>query len=244
MDICIWVKMRDDKMLALDSKSQIKKEEKFTLELDLVHIFHEHLRVNHSKKYLIEKEVNCDFGIADLVMFKLKKITSNNVNLSLISPDWAFSLRTIEYRKIFTTDEFSQLASVSMNSANQALKDFCSANYCEKISNNTWRKIKQPTLISDYIVSYEVKLKNWKRALWQACRYKTFSNESWVILDCMNEKPAIKNIQSFIDFNIGLATVSKSGVVKIHSYPKSEQHQSDIALWKANAIIARKLVQP
>lgn len=235
--------MRDEKMLALDSKSQIKTTERFSLELDLVHIFHEHLRANHPKNHLIEKEVNCDFGIADLVMFKIKKITANNFNLSLISPDWAFSLRTIQYRKNFTTEQFSQLANVSINSANQALKEFCLARYCEKLNNNTWRKIKQPTLISDYIISYEAKLRNWKRALWQACRYKTFSHESWVVLDCINEKPAIKNIQSFIDFNIGLATVSKSGVVKVHHHPKSEQHHSDIALWKANAIIARKLNQ-
>lgn len=228
-------------MLALDSKSQIKKTDKFSLELDLVHIFHEYLRASYSKKHILEKEVNCDFGIADLVMFKVKKITSNNFNLSLISPDWAFSLRMLSYRKIFSTDDFSQLAGVSKNSATQALREFCSAHYCEKISNNTWRKIKQPTLVSDYIVSYEAKLKNWKRALWQACRYKTFSNESWVILDSINEKPAIKNIQSFIDFNIGLASVSKTGAVNVHYRPKAEQHQSDIALWKANALIARKL---
>jgi hypothetical protein len=230
-------------MLALDSKSHLNRTDKFSLELDLVQIFHEHLQASYSKKHIIEKEVNCDFGIADLVMFKVKNITNNNFNLSLISPDWAFSLRMLAYRKIFSTEDFCQLAGVSKNSAAQALREFCSAQYCEKISNNTWRKIKQPTLISDYIVSYEAKLKNWKRALWQACRYKTFSNESWVVLDCINEKPAIKNIQSFVDFNIGLVSVSKNGSVNVYYQPKEEQHQSDIALWKANALIARKLIQ-
>ncbi len=228
-------------MLALDSKYHVKTTENFSLELDLVENFHEYLRASFSKKHLVEKEVNCDFGIADLVMFKTKKITNNNFNLSLVSPDWAFSLRKLQYRKIFSTEEFSHLAGVSIKSASQALKEFCLAHYCERISNDRWRKIMQPTLVSDYIVSYEAKLKNWKRALWQACRYKTFSNESWVVLDSINEKPAIKNIQCFIDFNIGLASVSKTGTVNVYYQPKAEQHQSDIALWKANALIARKL---
>ncbi|NDL65871.1 hypothetical protein [Acerihabitans arboris] len=227
-------------MLALDTKLHTKIAEHFSLELELVNIFHQFLKSNYNNSHLIERELNCDFGIADLVLFKTKRITNNNINLSLISPDWAYSLRKLTYRKIFSTKDFSQLTNSSINSSQKALKEFSKAGYCEQFSVDTWRKNIQPTLISDHIISFEAKLKNWKRAIWQACRYKTFSNESWVILDYVNENPAVKNIQSFIDFNIGLASVTKSGEVRIHHKPKPEQHHSDIALWKANALIAKK----
>ena len=55
------------------------------------------------------------------------------------------------------------------------------------------------------IFSFELKLKNWKKAAKQAFRYKSFSNISYVVLSSKNAKAAENNIELFVKYNIGLA---------------------------------------
>lgn len=63
------------------------------------------------------------------------------------------------------------------------------------------------------IVSIEFKLKNWKRALQQAFRYKTFSNESYVFMDQRYAKNAVAHIDSFRKYNIGLCGVTEDELI-------------------------------
>ncbi|MCU7201192.1 hypothetical protein [Turicibacter sanguinis] len=62
------------------------------------------------------------------------------------------------------------------------------------------------------VISIEYKLKNWKQAMKQAFRYKCFSSETYVILDHYYSAPAIKNIDEFKKFNIGLASVDEDRI--------------------------------
>jgi hypothetical protein len=45
-------------------------------------------------------------------------------------------------------------------------------------------------------------LKNWKRALYQAHRYKWFANEAYVLLPESNIKPALNQIELFEQYNV------------------------------------------
>lgn len=67
------------------------------------------------------------------------------------------------------------------------------------------------------IISIEAKLKNWKRALRQAYRYKSFSEESYVFMDDSHINSPLKNIEEFKKYNIGLCGVTKE---KINIYYK------------------------
>jgi hypothetical protein len=78
------------------------------------------------------------------------------------------------------------------------------------------------------IISFELKLKNWKRAAKQAFRYKSFSNISYVVLSATNIKAALGNIDWFERYNIGLAKFDTDNYFEIlHkpilSVPYSEQ---------------------
>ena len=55
------------------------------------------------------------------------------------------------------------------------------------------------------IISFELKLKNWKKAAQQAFRYKSFSNISYVVLSSKSVNAALNNIELFEKYNIGLA---------------------------------------
>jgi len=68
-----------------------------------------------------------------------------------------------------------------------------------------------------YLISLELKLKNWKRALNQAFRYKAFCNEAYVIIDSNSINRIIKNLNNFRKANIGLATFDRELNIKIYN---------------------------
>lgn len=70
------------------------------------------------------------------------------------------------------------------------------------------------------IISFELKLKNWKQAAKQAFRYRSFSNMSYVVLSSKNVDVAINNIQIFEKYNIGLAKFDNNSEFEIIFKPE------------------------
>lgn len=212
----------------------------FPSELDLVDNFERLFDCFLNNGVLLEREFNCGFGIADAVIFDYKKETSL-LDLAKISPEWAYTLKVLPYRKNFCIDLVLELSGASLSSSRKAIKDFIQAGFCQDKGNGIYIKNRQPRALCTSVVAIEAKLKDWKKALWQATRYKTFANESWVVLDRRYSRPAISNLTEFKKFNIGLATFSTDGCYNVHFLPKKETHKSDIAYWKANTLLAKRL---
>jgi len=76
------------------------------------------------------------------------------------------------------------------------------------------------------IISFELKLKDWKRAAKQAFRYKSFSNIAYVVLSPGNIQSALKNISLFEQYNIGLAKFNEESEFEIYYKPQSGQPYS------------------
>lgn len=78
------------------------------------------------------------------------------------------------------------------------------------------------------VVSFELKLKDWKRAAKQAFRYKSFSNISYVVLSTRSVNAAINNLELFERYNIGLAKFDNESDFEILYKPESNKPFSDI----------------
>jgi len=72
---------------------------------------------------------------------------------------------------------------------------------------------------SRIVVAVELKMSNWKRALIQAYKYRAFAHMSMVLMDADRSGPALNNIHFFAKYNVGLATLNRSGAIKIYSFP-------------------------
>lgn len=72
------------------------------------------------------------------------------------------------------------------------------------------------------VVAYELKLKNWKRALVQAFRYKSFANQSFVVMDDNHIGNAIKCIDDFKRVKVGLASFNSEKNFTIHYTPEND----------------------
>lgn len=70
------------------------------------------------------------------------------------------------------------------------------------------------------VFAFELKLSNWKRALVQAFRYRSFAEYSFVVLDSEHSAPAIRNLQMFIRADVGLVTLDSEGTVEVHCRPQ------------------------
>jgi hypothetical protein len=77
------------------------------------------------------------------------------------------------------------------------------------------------------VIAFEMKLRNWKRALCQAFRYRAFSNISYVVLDHAHTNSALKNIDKFQKSNIGLVSIDAEGVVHSHFEPFVDEPYCD-----------------
>lgn len=78
------------------------------------------------------------------------------------------------------------------------------------------------------VISIELKLKTWKKALQQAFRYKCFSNIAYVVLPSNRINPAKKNIDVFKQYNIGLASFDVEQDFNIIFEPKSSAPYSKV----------------
>lgn len=100
------------------------------------------------------------------------------------------------------------------------------------------RQVKGLAGIPDYLVvrskgqkqaavAIELKLSQWRRALEQAYKYRSFCVAAIVVLDDKFIKRALRNISEFHHFNVGLASLSVTGIFTWHHKPKVRRPYSE-----------------
>jgi hypothetical protein len=80
----------------------------------------------------------------------------------------------------------------------------------------------------------ELKLNNWRSALEQAYRSKSYSEYQFVALPESSIIPAQENEEDFISNNIGLIEVYDDGDYYIHLHPDKEKPYSATNKWRLN----------
>ena len=167
----------------------------------------------------ILEEVDLGFGVADLVISKLshqrKKAT---VSLGYFD---VMVYRIIETEKKISIEALKDITKTNSTTINRSLKKLIQESYVHKC--DTFIKLNRAYKgVSLSNIAIEAKLKNWRRALNQAFRYKWFADKSFVVLDSQNSQPALKNIGEFKKLNVGLAEIAKDGHLLIHYKPQKE----------------------
>jgi len=84
------------------------------------------------------------------------------------------------------------------------------------------------------IISFELKLKDWRKGLRQAFKYKSFSNLTILVVDHANIELALNNLEQFIHFNIGLASFDTWNHLRIHYLPTISEPFSPYLIRKVN----------
>ena len=166
----------------------------------------------------IFEELDLGYGIPDVVIVQYRKKTSQRKEflnyfdisiLDLIEKNRSVSVEDIVYLTRSAKKKIDCSLSVLQNEKliiYRQGKYFSHKKYAGALEDS---------------IAIEAKLKNWKRALEQAYRYKWFSSKSYVILPASNMKPALANLDLFKKYEVGLASLSPEVGIEIHYKPKT-----------------------
>jgi hypothetical protein len=186
-------------------------------------------------------EVDLGFGRADIVVSQLR-------NDRIVSPIDLNYFDAIIYRLVETQGviSFAQLHTITKaknSKINRTIDKLIMESYVEQSDSIICFK-NEYKRISTHSIAIEAKLKNWKRALQQAYRYKWFAEEAVVILDSAFVNPALKNISEFQKLGVGLAQINLKGKINFHYRATSCSPVDPKMNIVLNERIKRTLVRP
>ena len=190
----------------------------FEREKDLVDAFSRNIKKFLRKilnkpinRHFVIEEFDSYIGIADLILGTYRPYLSKRACREPINLNWIYPLIDFKLDEVISVPEFMDKYGVSKKSASSKLSKYTEASFLDKIDNHKYVVVKEYEFVTNNVVAIEAKLKNWKRALFQARRYKKFSDFTYVLLDERYANPAISNIEEFKINNIGLITMNNSG---------------------------------
>ncbi|MFO0355673.1 MAG: hypothetical protein ACK50A_01870 [Sphingobacteriaceae bacterium] len=168
----------------------------------------------------ILEEVDLGFGVADLVFSKVRpSAVTKNTSLSYFD---ITIYKIIQNSKEISFENIKNLTRADSSTLRKSLKKLVLESYIKE--QDTLYKFKRTYKhCFEESIAIEAKLKNWKRALNQAYRYKWFASSSYVVLDSQNITGAVTNIEQFKKMNVGLACIDKKGSISILFKPKKEK---------------------
>lgn len=172
---------------------------------------------NHSSK--IFEELNLGYGIPDVVVVQYKEIQQRDGYLNLFDVSL---LTIIEDTENLSFEDIVYLTRSPKKKVNLSLSALQEQNLIAYREGKYFSKDKYADILEDCI-AIEAKLKNWKRALHQAYRYKWFAKKSFVILPSDNIQPAKKQISLFEKYQVGLASLSKTEGLDVLYTPESSE---------------------
>lgn len=228
------LEMMKSVLIGISQGGSFGKGNGFETESALVDSFLENIELEEK---LLEFETTN--GIADLIIYSLRKDWESHAGIEEVEPRWAYALLCLPYRQSFSAFEFSGFSGASLKRSINALKQYQKAGFCKLLCGEKWIKKYQPRPVVKKICAVEAKISDWRRALFQAFRYYDFANESWVLMDSARVNRAIQNIEQFRRLNVGLLSITSEGELATHYSPAYMPHRSDLSFWYANVKIAK-----
>ena len=178
------------------------------------------------------QESNCSEGRADLVTAKICRTWMNVTKPAQASlyrqPTCSKILSALKPQAARTESLLVCSIGVSTNTLRYWLNKLVEAELIYERGNRKYVLSPQFYIPKAEILSYEFKLSNWKRALFQATRYRIFSHQVFVVMPPESLAPAIKNLEVFKRFNIGIMSHDASGQTKTIFQPKKRMPFSKV----------------
>lgn len=179
-----------------------------------------HLNSYFSKNgYLTRQEITAGYGRADLVLVKLNpdkcKIRKGHKQVKPLLKEHFFQiLRQIpdinnEEDPININELYDSILVSKSYLKYHLLKELESAGYIKQVEKEYYYKINGWVPLVQEMIAIEAKLRDWKRGLIQANRYKSFADKSYLAI--LDRYEHLVDIDLLKNQNIGLYVVSENG---------------------------------
>lgn len=192
-------------------------------------------------------EMVSDFGVVDVLFYKFrsnylaKRRTASNISSSDL-------INTLLYvgsdkSKIFSVTSLKSLLPYTENEIEKILLKHEKLGLIKRLKGKNYRAIYNYKIGLQTGLAIELKLKDWKRGFYQAYRYKWFAEISYLALYSRHAKQAIKNIELFKRYNVGLIQIFDDETIEIIYKPKAEKPLSVKSRAFANESLVKKFIR-
>ena len=194
------------------------------------------------REYRREFEVDAGVGVADLVLAKRSRRSTDGLTaLSKISPRLADLLSRDVGSSIGTRESLAKYLGTSDGAASRVIAHLSMNGLIER-EKQGFRVLTVKRLPFERLIAAEAKISDWQRVLVQAYRNLQFSNESWAVLDHAYIRSALANADRFKAAGVGLASVDKNRGLFIHVRAETHGPMSAGKAWQAQAVLASRIV--
>ena len=197
------------------------------------------------------EEIKIDWGRPDLLIinYNKDKLLDRIQDILMNSPIppfsniAAYSMSFLSQVKRTTKDELKNFLKIkNVNNLVDTLEKRGLVNICK--NNKISIKSKEKTFFIKNINIYEAKVKNWRRAIYQAQRYLWFTKDSYIILPLFSQDTSKKIEYHCKKAEIGLIfQESKKSFIIVTKPPKNVLPRSSYMSWKFNELLADKMTK-
>lgn len=215
----------------------------FRTEEDLTRSFLRVLQRSAPGGWALLREIDAGVGVADLILVETQRTTRSELRLmKRVPPRLAPLLSPTVADQLTSLSTLMEATGTSRASALRLVSTLIALRLVRRAGETLYfRSVQSPPF--EHVVAIEAKLRDWKRALTQAYRNRQFASQSWVVLDGYYSVSDTA-IDSFIRAQVGLATCSSAGELKIHVHAETLPPSNLQKCWTAQAVIARSHRQP
>jgi hypothetical protein len=212
---------------------------KFQSELALVRALKKYLTRTGEGRYRIFMEHEGGFGRPDLLLYSMSPNARLDIRaLADLNPRLAPLLSVSAAESISTYGALAAAMGVSEPDARKVARMLQRLGRLQ-IEGATIKLEPIRAFPFQEIVAIEAKLRDWRRALTQAYRYRHFSSEAWVLLDHGSISAALSRLDQFKATGIGLASFSLAGDLYVHISALNQPLQNEPLAWRTQAMLAR-----
>jgi DNA-binding transcriptional ArsR family regulator len=177
--------------------------------------------------WVLVRESACSEGRADLVWGRFEESRSLRElrpHAGLLQNLTSSRILAVLSREVgLPAENLLKRIGVSRPVLRKWLRALAEAGLIEKDAEDFYSLIPPRKMPKVEICSFELKLKNWQRALYQATRYRSFSHRVFVVMPLCSAELAYKHKQLFERANVGLVSHDTSGQSRVLVRPKTRR---------------------
>ena len=192
--------------------------------------------VNEFKFDMLFEEVESYQGIPDYVGVRIddkKQWSDFYANIPIARWNEISKILAILNGKSYhTVDYILKKTGMTKTSTNKELGYLLKLKIVDRNEKGLYKINSWAEMPSVRISSFELKLENWKRAFFQALRYKMFSDYTYIVMPITKKDILEKNKNVFVENNIGIVLYDHlEGRLKVLNRPRRNTTISPIHYW-------------
>lgn len=157
---------------------------------------------------LIYKEVSCQQGIADFIAttgpIPSRKLVNKSIKDSRSTESSARILSLLRFSSPRTKTYITKKSGLTSKTVSRVLKTLLDGGYIRRKEKDLYFLAPAFKRRPSEFWAFELKLNDWKRALFQALQYKAFANRVMLVFPPEREKILNANISKFEKMKIGV----------------------------------------